>query len=179
MTNVYVTSTLGMGSIPTDPTPSTVVAATLPVPFVWDDVIQVKWQTTDTEILLASLSTAMSVRSTPTTASTISPSSSAAQTAGHSSSASRSTYAGAVAGGVVGGVVFLALIGFFIFLRKRRQAKWPVQATVDSGSKQTHELSTANEVSELPPDSVGVPLYELEGKVEKPHDQETQEERQI
>jgi len=50
-TNVYATTTLQPGPIPTSPTLQTVsFPAQTPV-YVWADILQVRWQTTDSEIL--------------------------------------------------------------------------------------------------------------------------------
>src|ERR1700728_3898965 len=70
LTNVYSTSTEGSGAIPVNPSLTTINFDTMTKAMAWADGIQVRWQSTDTEVLeiMSSTSKAGSSSSTSTAA---------------------------------------------------------------------------------------------------------------
>lgn len=161
LTNVWSTSTLAAGPLPTKHPLSTVSKADIASNTVWADVIQVRWHSTNSKImqLLASESTAPSSSrssgsgSSASASGSVSPSitSSAAlptlPSSGNSNqdNSGGGLSSGAKAGigiGVALGVVILAAVAAFLFFRRRRRGNKAVQHDAQGGINPTgyHEM---------------------------------------
>ena len=139
ITNVWSTSTLADGPAPKNPITQSLDARWLQLPYGWEDVIKVRWQSTDEQVMRlmseASLEAAIQSTSTAVTSSAI-PSSArpgatsssefAASTSAAPLLSSKHLSSGASAGIGIGaalGVLLVAAVGVWIFQRRRRHPR--------------------------------------------------------
>lgn len=130
LTNVFATSTLSDGAVPPAATLDTAVASNIANPYVWEDIIQVRWQSTDTQILQllsASSTTTSTSISTPASAAPKITTSNATDTAAESSSVpsggglSTGQIVGVIIGCLAAGV--LLCLGAFVLVRRYRRRR--------------------------------------------------------
>ena len=153
LTNVYSTSTLAEGPAPGRPMLQTVEASELVSAYGWEDVIQVRWQSTDQQVLsLMSIeaSQASELTSSPALKATNTASPAPTASSQHATETSRShtqqTHSvssglspGASAGigvGVALGTILVAAIGAWGFLRRKSQLR---SANVPTNPNATQE----------------------------------------
>jgi len=132
---------------------TTIDAATLSAPTAWADVIQVRWQATDSEVLAIMSSTLTTSPISPSTSAKAGSSTSAAAT--NKSHLSTSADAGIGVGAAV--VIIVALLAGFLVLRHRRNKKEPPIGPLMENQRPgyKHELST---------ESQGIPWRELDNE---------------
>lgn len=164
LTNVFSTTALLEGPIPETPSLTTLNADTLASPYAWQDVIQVRWQSTDTEILslMATVSAAATMssspKSTPALASATSSAPSFQSSESGSAGSSSSLSTGASIGiGIGVAVAAMILIGFLILMVKRKWGKKREVAAAES----TPEIWTSHKHAYVQDSSNRVGRHEL------------------
>jgi hypothetical protein len=163
LSNVYSTTALGQGPAPENPSLTTIDAATLASPYMFQDLIQVRWQSTDTDVLnlMSSISDAAARASTassntspngstsPMSSSISSPSSvsssmssSSSKIAAVDSSSSADHLSGGVIAGIAMGSVIAVLVvfglGLFVGLRKRKSNRAAPAVEVNGSHLKSH-----------------------------------------
>jgi hypothetical protein len=171
LTNVYVTSTLGEGPIPSNPTLEHVDVVTVASPTVWVDEIQVRWHASDTEILR--LLSGQPVAATDSQSMLqASPSSESSSSRATSSTGGLSTSAKIAIGVAIPVVVIFILLGILIWwMRKRKvQKSATLQLPVDPSPSGPSELDAQyNErpsKGELPTTEMWKPPIQLIAEME-------------
>lgn len=135
LTNVYSTSFLGDGSAPDNPPLQTLTAADISPAVGWQDVIQVRWASTDTDILSIMASTSSDQATTSPISSTNGPAATLSIASSTSAAVPLSTTSSQIgltsnrmSGGIIAGIIIgaiasgvaLFMLGFFIGLKRRR-----------------------------------------------------------
>ena len=170
ITDVYSTSTRAEGPIPENPSLVTLTANSLPNPTAWADIVQVRWQATDTQILAiisseispsrssqASTSAQSSGASSSVTSSSVTSSTGKESLPAHSGISSSTLSTGAKAGiGVGVAIVVLAVVsGFLLICWKRRRDN-----ALNNGARM-HELDRQHNGQPLKGELDGQPIIEV------------------
>lgn len=162
MTNVYSTTRLGAGPIPTDPSLIIIDPQEVEANTVYADIIQIQWAATDSDILrlMSETRSSSSLRTPSTAAHTAHQTIANVAQTGSPTSAPKSTQraqnerlsAGAKAGIGIGaaiGAIALTLLGYFLWRWRRRK---PQNNGIEDGSNTSNSNTTKYRFAhELPP----------------------------
>ena len=167
ITDVYSTSTRAEGPIPENPSLVTLTANSLRNPTAWADIVQVRWQETDTQILAiisseASLRTSSQASTRPQSTMISSTGKESLPAYGGTSSSILSTGAKAGIGIGVAIMVLCVFGGFLLIWWKKRQhsaalSKTHTGNTLDNGA-QIHELDRQHNEQPLKGELDGRPI---------------------